>query len=52
MSFVAKPVPTFAGHALARAVLDQAHKADEFIAISELEKCGVFLDRLIALCAR
>ncbi|HKS64716.1 MAG TPA: acetylornithine deacetylase [Xanthobacteraceae bacterium] len=32
--------------------IDQAHKADEFIAISELEKCGVFLDRLIALCAR
>ncbi len=32
--------------------IDQAHKADEFIAISELEKCGTFLDRLIALCAR
>ena len=32
--------------------IDQAHKADEFIAITELEKCGVFLDRLIALCAR
>ena len=32
--------------------IDQAHKADEFIAITELEKCGVFLDRLITLCAR
>ena len=32
--------------------IDQAHKADEFIAVTELEKCGVFLDRLIALCAR
>jgi acetylornithine deacetylase len=32
--------------------IDQAHKADEFIAITELGKCGVFLDRLIALCAR
>jgi acetylornithine deacetylase len=31
--------------------IDQAHKADEFIAVSELEKCGVFLDRLIAHCA-
>src|ERR1044072_7836926 len=32
--------------------IDQAHKADEFIAITELEKCGAFLDRLIGLCAR
>jgi acetylornithine deacetylase len=32
--------------------IDQAHKADEFIQITELEKCGQFLDRLIALCAR
>ena len=32
--------------------IDQAHKADEFIAISELAKCGAFLDRLIAHCAR
>jgi len=32
--------------------IDQAHKADEFIKITELEKCGQFLDRLIALCAR
>ena len=32
--------------------IDQAHKADEFIAITELAKCGTFLDRLIALCAR
>lgn len=32
--------------------IEQAHKADEFIAISELEKCGKFLDRLIEHCAR
>jgi acetylornithine deacetylase len=32
--------------------IDQAHKADEFIKITELEKCGVFLDRLIAHCER
>ena len=32
--------------------IDQAHKADEWIAISELEKCGRFIDRLIEHCAR
>jgi acetylornithine deacetylase len=32
--------------------IDQAHKADEFIAVGELEKCGKFLDRLIDHCAR
>src|SRR3954464_5826460 len=32
--------------------IDQAHKADEFIAISELEKCGDFIDRLISHCTR
>src|SRR5262249_44011970 len=31
--------------------IDQAHKADEFIAVSELERCGAFIDRLIAHCA-
>jgi len=31
--------------------IDQAHKADEFVAVSELEKCGAFVDRLIAYCA-
>jgi acetylornithine deacetylase len=31
--------------------IDQAHKADEFVAESELAKCGVFLDRLLARCA-
>jgi acetylornithine deacetylase len=31
--------------------IDQAHKADEFIAVAEIEKCGVFLDRLIAHCS-
>ena len=30
--------------------IDQAHKADEFIAVSELERCGAFIDRLIAHC--
>jgi acetylornithine deacetylase len=28
--------------------IDQAHKADEYIAVSQLEACGAFLDRLIA----
>jgi acetylornithine deacetylase len=32
--------------------IEQAHKADEFIAVSELEACGGFLDRLIAYCRR
>jgi acetylornithine deacetylase len=32
--------------------IDQAHKADEFIKVTELEKCGAFLDRLITLCER
>ena len=27
--------------------IDQAHKADAFIRITELEKCGNFIDRLI-----
>jgi acetylornithine deacetylase len=31
--------------------IDQAHKADEFIAVSELEKCGAFIDRLIDHCS-
>jgi acetylornithine deacetylase len=31
--------------------IDQAHKADEFVAIGELEKCGGFLDRLVTHCA-
>jgi acetylornithine deacetylase len=31
--------------------IDQAHKADEFVAESELAKCGVFLDRLLARCS-
>jgi acetylornithine deacetylase len=30
--------------------IDQAHKADEYIAASELATCGVFIDRLIAHC--
>jgi acetylornithine deacetylase len=30
--------------------IDQAHKADEFIAISELERCNAFLLRLIEHC--
>jgi acetylornithine deacetylase len=32
--------------------IDQAHKADEWIAIAELEKCGQFIDRLIEHCQR
>jgi len=32
--------------------IEQAHKADEFIAIAELEKCGLFLDRMIENCRR
>ncbi len=31
--------------------IEQAHKADEFVAISEIEKCGAFLDRLVSHCA-
>lgn len=31
--------------------IDQAHKADEFIEIAELVKCGAFLDRLITHCS-
>jgi acetylornithine deacetylase len=31
--------------------IDQAHKADEFVAESELAKCGAFLERLLARCA-
>jgi acetylornithine deacetylase len=31
--------------------IDQAHKADEFVAVSELEKCGGFLAKLVAQCA-
>ena len=30
--------------------IDQAHKADEFIARAELEKCGRFIDQLVAHC--
>jgi acetylornithine deacetylase len=30
--------------------IEQAHKADEYIAVSELAACGAFLDRLIAHC--
>ena len=32
--------------------IDQAHKADEWIAITELEKCGRFIDHLIDHCGR
>ena len=30
--------------------IDQAHKADEFIAVSELAACGAFIEGLIAHC--
>jgi acetylornithine deacetylase len=32
--------------------IDQAHKADEWIAVAELDKCGKFVERLIATCRR
>ena len=31
--------------------IEQAHKPDEFIAVSELDRCMAFLERLIAHCA-
>jgi len=31
--------------------IEQAHKPDEFIAVSELVRCGAFVDRLIDHCA-
>lgn len=31
--------------------IEQAHKPDEFIEISELDRCEAFIDRLIAHCA-
>ena len=31
--------------------IDQAHKPDEFIAVSELARCGDFISQLIARCA-
>ena len=31
--------------------IDQAHKADEFIAVAEIEKCDAFLARLVKHCA-
>jgi acetylornithine deacetylase len=32
--------------------IEQAHRADEYIAVSELAACGAFLDRLIAHCQK
>lgn len=32
--------------------IDQAHKADEWVAIAELEQCGTFVQRLVAHCRR
>jgi acetylornithine deacetylase len=31
--------------------IDQAHKADEFVAVAEIEKCDAFLNRLVKHCA-
>jgi acetylornithine deacetylase len=31
--------------------INQAHKADEFIAVAEIEKCDAFLERLVKHCA-
>jgi acetylornithine deacetylase len=28
--------------------IEQAHKADEFVALAQLEACGQFLDKVIA----
>jgi acetylornithine deacetylase len=45
--FAAAGVPTVV---IGPGSIEQAHKADEFIAVSELDACGAFLDRLIAHC--
>jgi len=31
--------------------IDQAHKADEFVEISQMEKCDVFMQRLASHCS-
>lgn len=31
--------------------IDQAHKPNEFVDIEQLERCGTFIDRLVAHCA-
>jgi acetylornithine deacetylase len=31
--------------------IDQAHKADEWIALSELESCAEFVQRLVERCS-
>lgn len=30
--------------------IDQAHRPDEFLAVAQLEKCEIFIDKLIAYC--
>ncbi len=45
--FAAAGIPTVV---IGPGSIEQAHKADEFIAASELDACGRFLDRLIAHC--
>ena len=47
--FAAAGIPTVV---IGPGSIEQAHKADEFIAVSELDACGAFLDRLIAHCRR
>jgi acetylornithine deacetylase len=47
--FAAAGIPTVV---IGPGSIEQAHKADEFIAVSELDACGEFLDRLIAHCQR
>ena len=45
--FAAAGIPTVV---IGPGSIEQAHKADEFIAASELDACGAFLDRLIEHC--
>jgi acetylornithine deacetylase len=45
--FAAAGIPTVV---IGPGSIEQAHKADEFIAASELAACGAFLDRLISHC--
>jgi len=46
--FAAAAVPTVV---VGPGSIEQAHKPDEFIAVAELDRCGAFVDRLIAHCA-
>jgi acetylornithine deacetylase len=43
--FAAAGIPTVV---IGPGSIDQAHKADEYVAVAQLEACGTFLDRLTA----